>query len=136
VYRLRAPMRRQLSRTEYSKTERSVCWQYEVVCHLRRYCRRGCPQKDFPEEDRLTRGIQRKNVAAPSIPPPRYKSSMSEFHGHNSLHAEESSKNKEKLVTIYTGARIKISRQVITAGLPESDLTTPCRWHQGRFALL
>jgi hypothetical protein len=42
---------------------------------------------------------------------------MSEFHGHNSLNAEESTKAKEKLVTIYIEARIKISRQVITAGL-------------------
>jgi hypothetical protein len=54
LYRDREPRGPCSLRTEYSRMEQSVCWEYGDINHLRRNCWQGYSQKHFPEENRLS----------------------------------------------------------------------------------
>jgi hypothetical protein len=57
---------------------------------------------------------------------PCYALSMSDKHGHDSLHAKRQIGEKAYLVTVDTGAPMTIARLSITAGLLKRDPHTQC----------
>jgi hypothetical protein len=116
----------QSSETDYSRTQRLICWQCRGAERLMRDSRQISPQKDSPEVDGQRSEKQeeedmKKKALGASPPPPRYTTSVSTREKESTLVIQGWIGHVPSLVSVDIGAPMTLASPHVTAGLPERN---------------